>query len=817
MKNATLFIVITIVFTSTFILLQTALFAQDQFGDLELTVKGSGFHPAIGVPVKAVDQDLGTTTYKTTDANSQAYFEDLYIDTIDDIPEQQENKIPSLEGLVKIYNLSGQPINEKIANNGTVLFNGANKTASTGVYIARDQKGNSLKFIYMNNPTLIGVPTNTSDFKETRIQGNNLYELHADGRNLEFNSFDEFMEVHELIANITNYKQLNPPVVADRPSMGQVEILVDGEAAGNGSQVKIVETGETDTTYLITTNGIASFDANDGVTSHPFGNWTRTYTILINAYNATNNWFHAQSNNVEMALGNGNDFVFNPAKITDAERTADITLEILLTNGNPASENAEVKAYRIGESDTTFAYTNNLGIAEFIRLVNPFQSDAHQLAINSNACASNQFDPLTESHGLVVGQNNIEMNPEPIAQNFAEGPAQPWYNNSNPQGVEISIWRLNNTIDTVTHTSSAGGVIYYENLPLEGSSSDYVFQSFKEAANGNPVLTSIDTFNLVTGTNSMLDIYLAAMSQFITNTGTLRGALTQSTLANANIEIRYVNNGASIGSDVTDSNGFYSISGIPSGAETEFVVTGLANYHDKTNAFNFGEVFNYSDTLVENQNMFAYPEDWPIPQMASDPAPATVTVASSLIEQLVGYDQKNAEEFIRGEKRMHLVNFGGSTMDYAIAVEAAIDSLFYGGQGSSIVFVSNAINITSYHQQNYDPLVGFPGEMGFNVTNGGGNNTSLIKSTATTGSYILSGTIHITGNIGDLVSGIKEWVGRAEDMGDTDTQGMMYAGQTTMPNHTERAYHSMSNINLTGRVVSGYEMFPLKGLTTTTK
>ena len=817
MKNVTLFLIATLFFLFTFLLPQTAIFAQQHYGDLELTVLGNGYKPAINIPVKAVDEDLGTTTHKTTDNNSQAFFEDLYIYTIDNIPEQNEKKIPSLEGVVKIYNILGQQVDEKIANNGTVLFDGVDHTASPGIHILQDSKGHSLKFLYMNEPTLLGreIP---SGFKFGSLTETRTYELHADGRNLEFNPFAEFMELHELEADIINYVELNPPVVADRPATGQVEILVNGAPASDNSQVKIVETGTTDTTYLVTTNGIALFDANDGVTSHPFGNYTRAYSILINSFNADNNWFHAETNAVEMALGSGNNFTFNPSPITDAQRTADITLEIILTNNNPASADAQVKTYRLGSTDTTFAYTNSSGIAEFSRLVHPFQSDAHEIAINSNACSNNLFDPLTESHSLVVGQNDIEMNPEPVSQNFAEGPVQPWHNNSNPPGVEISIWRLNNTIDTVMYISSAGGVAYYEDLPLEGSSSDYVFQSFKEPANGDPILTSLDTFNLVSGSNPMQNIYLEAISQFITNTGTLRYAFNQSSfVSGANVEIREVNNGPVIGSDVTDANGFYSISGIPSGAQTEFVVNGVANHFDKVNAFNFEEVYNYSDTLVENQNMMVYALAWSIPQMSSDPAPATVSVAASLIEQLVGSDAKNAEEFIRGEKRMHLTNFAGSTMNYALAVEAAIDSLFYGGQGSSIVFVPNAINITSYHQQNYDPLVGFLNELGHNVTNGGGNNTSTIYSTPATGTFILGGTIHITGGVNNLESAIKEWIGRAEDMGDTDTQGMMFAGQTTMPNHTERAYHSASNINLTARIVDGYEMFSLKGLTTSSK
>jgi len=398
-----------------------------------------------------------------------------------------------------------------------------------------------------------------------------------------------------------------------------------------------------------------------------------------------------------MSLGSGNNFTFNPAKITDSERTANVSLEIVLTNSNPASADAESKTYRQGSTDTTFAFTNSSGIAEYAILVNPFQPDLHDISINSNACTSNLFESLTESHSLVVGQNNIEMNPDPVAENFAEGPALTWYNNTTPSGTEVNIWRLNNTLDTATYFSNAGGIIYYEDLPLEGSSSEYVFQSFKEAANGDPVLTSIDTFNLVTGVNPMQNIYLEAISQFITNTGTLRGALTQSGLSGANIEIRYVNNGATIGTDVTDANGFYSISGIPSGAQTEFVVTGLANYHDKTNAFDFNEVFNYADTLVENQNMFAYPEGWPIPQMTSDPAPATITVDPALINQLVGSDAKNAEEFIRGEKRMHLVNFGGSAMDYAVAVEAAFDTFAYLELGiKSYIISASSMNESSF-------------------------------------------------------------------------------------------------------------------------
>ena len=54
---------ITTILISIFLLLQTATFAQAQYGDLELTVLGNGNQSAINIPVKAVDEDLGTTTH----------------------------------------------------------------------------------------------------------------------------------------------------------------------------------------------------------------------------------------------------------------------------------------------------------------------------------------------------------------------------------------------------------------------------------------------------------------------------------------------------------------------------------------------------------------------------------------------------------------------------------------------------------------------------------------------------------------------------------------------------------------------------------
>jgi len=157
---------------------------------------------------------------------------------------------------------------------------------------------------------------------------------------------------------------------------------------------------------------------------------------------------------------------------------------------------------------------------------------------------------------------------------------------------------------------------------------------------------------------------------------------------------------------------------------------------------------------------------------------------------------------------------GASSSDsaYILAIIAANDSLFHGGTGSPLVLVPNQINITSYHQQNYDPLVGFPGELGYNVIFGGGNNTTNIHSTTASGGYILGGTIHITGSI---EAGLKETKGRVKGYGDTDAPGMMWTTTTSNPNLTERAYDKTSDINNAARIDTNYEIFSLEGLTTT--
>ncbi|RKX80674.1 MAG: hypothetical protein DRP58_12905, partial [Spirochaetes bacterium] len=82
----------------------------------------------------------------------------------------------------------------------------------------------------------------------------------------------------------------------------------------------------------------------------------------------------------------------------------------------------------------------------------------------------------------------------------------------------------------------------------------------------------------------------------------------------------------------------------------------MADHFNKVNAYTFGEVFNYSDTLSENMNMFHYPYAWSIPQTDNDPADPTVNVDPDLINQLAEDEHKNAEEIIRNEMGVHLIN-----------------------------------------------------------------------------------------------------------------------------------------------------------------
>ena len=815
MKTIPRILLLPLLLTGLLIFVQLNAFAQQKYGDLELTVLGNGTESAIGIPVKAIDPDLEDTTYKVTDENSQAYFEDLYIDTIDGQDENKGNKL-TFEGLVRFYDIQGRFLNERMSNtDGSVMWNGIGKTVDAGIYIAKGENGSAVKFVYMNQPSLIGKQTISSkrSFKGSAWESSRTYELHADGRGLEWNPFAEFMEEHELFADIINYVQLNPPVVIDGPSSGDVEILVEGKPAGDNSELALVRSGEIDTNYFYTINGVASFDA----ASHPFDKFTRSYTMLIRSNDADSNWFHEESHEVEIALGAGNDFLFEPNPITDEERTAEVTLEIILSNDIHATSNAEVKAYRLGSTDTTFTYTNSLGIAEFTRLVHPFQPDAHELSINSDQCNDTLFMPLTESHSLLVGQNNIEMNPNPVAEDFAEGLIETLYSIGGEDNVEVKVWRLNNTIDTNTYVTNAAGRFYYDNLPIEGSSSDYVFKSYKDAEDGNPVLISIDTFNLIPEFNPMHTIYLETISQFITTTGTIREFYTQSTtVAGVIMEVREADGGPTIGSSTTDANGFYSISGIPSGAETEIVMTGLANHFHRIHSYTFHEVFVEEDTLLPDRNMLHVPDSMQIPQPQGDPAPANLLADAAEVAELVGYDQKNGEQIARFENRINLVNFWtpSDSLIY-FGAEETIDSLFYKGEGSPLVLVANTVNITTYHILNYDINIGFPGELGWNLTYGGGNVTTPIYSSSATGGYVIGGEIHV---MSGLNGRIKELEHRRKQLGDvTSRPSFGNPTNATMPDHKDRAYVYAIDINLDARVMTGNEVFPLDGLTTTTK
>lgn len=786
-------------------------FAQTQhYGDLEVTLLGTE-----GIAVLAIDSDLEDTTLIYTQ-NSVAYFEDLYIYTEVGMHENSVRK-NAFSGPVNIYKLNGELIAIVHAQaDGSVVFGDEGNSHPYGLYLAADKHGTSQKFVYIGKKCMIvkteGIASQPAE--KLAASESNLYKIHADGREREWNPFELTIEEHLLFADIVNYVMMEYTFVPDAPASGLVTILVDGQPAGNNSELKLVRTGQADTSYFYTLNGIADFTA----LSHPFGNFTRDYTMIINSISANSNWFHAETHEVEIALGSGNDFVFNPAKITDAERTANITLEILISGTTPAAEDAEVKVFRLGETDTTFAYTNDQGIAQLDRLVHPFQPDAHQLSINSDGCSNNFFYPLTEEHQLQVNQNNIEMTPDPISESFAEGPARVWYGSGTEPGVEVKVWKLINTIDTIIYITNAAGMFYYEGLPIVEDSSQYVFESVK--IDGTDLLNTLDTFYLVPDINPMINFYLTLVPEYNHAEGTIRESYDQDVLVpGIVIELYERNTDTLFAAKTTNADGFWHIDSIPLGFEGEIMMLGLSDHFNRTHDFDFpDDVLSPGEDSTTVLNMLHVPLDWEVPQTANDPAPPTVAVDPGLINQLVAIDAKNAEDFYHNLSRIYLTNFGSpNDSAYYFAIESAIDSLFHSGQGSNLVPVSSHVYITTYHQNNYDPLVGFPGELGWNVTRGGGNTTAQILSTLQTGSYILGGTIRITGNTGDVSSGIKELVGRLNDMGDTDTPGIMYTGQSSMPNLTERAYYKMLVINLNARVVSGYETFSLWGLSTGTK
>ena len=692
--------------------------AQIVFGDLELTVLIDYTIPAAQAPVKATDIDLGATTEGMTDDQGVVLFQNLYIYThtgIADLPAPAGDR-ESLEGLVEIFDFNGQLIDRQYARNGVVCWHGC-AAANNGVYIAKDENNNTQKFFFLQQPTLLGHPfyDKTEEPQHKALMESdttNLYNLWFDGRTQEFFPFDTFSVVLELFEGF-NEQAMTPVSVPDAPSMGQLEILVDGLPCDDGAHLRLVRPGETDTIYFTTTDGVAVFDATAGLTSHPFGNFTREYLALISGDD-----FLSETNNVQMALGAGNNFTFNPSSL-----------------------------------------------------------------------------PL------------------------ATGPVRIWEGSSLIPNVNVNMWRLINPADTFSYITNAAGMFIYEDIPVSGPT-DYVFQSFKDDG-VNPVLVSLDTATLVEGTNAMLNFYLEEIPQFFNMTGSVREFYTQSQLVSGvGMLVRDRNTGVTIDSTGTNASGFYSLHNIPAGLEAEIVMIGKANHFNRIQDYDFPAIVqSLEDSLISGKNTLHVPFDFTIPQTANDPAPATLVAVAAEVAEMVGpADEQNGEEIARFENRIYLTNFGApEDSAFYHAAEQAIDSLFYSGQGSPLVLVPNHINISPYHQLNYNIYVGFPDQLGWNVTRGGGNITTPISSSAATGGYILGGQINITGNVGDITSSIKELQGRRLQLGDVTSRVSFMNIMSSDPNTKDRAYVHAILINHDARVMQSYEVFPLSGLSISEK
>jgi len=268
---------------------------------------------------------------------------------------------------------------------------------------------------------------------------------------------------------------------------------------------------------------------------------------------------------------------------------------------------------------------------------------------------------------------------------------------------------------------------------------------------------------------------------------------------------------------VDPATGLYSLANIPAGTQGELVLVSpdTSQWFHRINNYNLPEfVQSLNDTLIEGQNTLLVPRQLIIPQTENDPAPATITANPSEVTELVGpADQKNGEEIARFENRIYLTNFGTpADSAYFHTANEAIDSLFYFGQGSPLILVSNQINISAYHQINYNINNGFPNELGWNVTRGGGNITSPLYSNAATGLFILGGQINITG---DLADEIKEIEGRRLQLGDVTSRVSFMNPNPSLPNIKDRAYVHAILINQQARVMTGNEIFSLNGLSTT--
>lgn len=782
-------------------------FAQTQhYGDLEVTLLGTE-----GIAVLAIDSDLEDTTLIYTQ-NSVAYFEDLYIYTEVGMHENSVRK-NAFSGPVNIYKLNGELIAIVHAQaDGSVVFGDEGNSHPYGLYLAADKHGTSQKFVYIGKKCMIvkteGIASQPAE--KLAASESNLYKIHADGREREWNPFELIIEEHLLFADIVNYVMMEYTFVPDAPASGLVTILVDGQPAGDNSELKLVRTGQADTSYFYTLNGIADFTA----LSHPFGNFTRDYTMIINSISANSNWFHAETHEVEIALGSGNDFVFNPAKITDAERTANITLEILISGTTPAAEDAEVKVFRLGETDTTFAYTNDQGIAQLDRLVHPFQADAHQFSINSDDCASNFFNPLIEEHEIRVGQNDIEMHPDSITGNFANGFVTVHDDNTAHPGIVVKVWKLSNTIDTNVYVTNAAGRFEYDNLVIIGDSSQYVFKS--EKILNTELLISTDTFFLSPGYNDMLHIYLSHVPEYNHAEGIVRKFYDQDVLVEGvNMEIWERNADTLFGSCTTDADGYWQIDSIPLGFEAEIQMFGLSDHFNRFHDFDFpNDVLTPGEDSTITLNMLHVPVNMIIPQTANDPAPETVLADAYEVWEIAPHHalERNGEEIARQEALVYLTNPNTNRVALYNELVDVVDSLFYNGNPGPFVRVYQSINITYYHQSNYDIDVGFPGELGYNLSFGSGNNFTGISSTLETGAFTIGGDVNWTSGV---AVGIHELHGHRLNLNHVGSRPSFMDGmtQTTIiPDQKDRAYVNAININQVARTLEDIETFDLTGL-----
>ena len=695
--------------------ISTNLTAQNVYGDLDLLILINNEIPAEGAIAFAIDPEWADTSTAIANVAGIAQFEDLYVYTINQISKLLKDENAGLSGLVKIYDINGRWVDAVCAKNGSVLWYG-NNTSPPGVYIAIDDQGYAIKFIYTQQTICIGQVLKDAYVNQQKslsgIAGSDTtktYLLEADGRFLEYNPFNVTSTEIELFEGF-NELEMNPNAVPDTPTTGELEVLVNGAACGDGSLIRLVRPGEIDTAYLLTQNGSAFFDELANITSHPFGNFSRAYLALIS----------------------GADFL-----------------------------------------------------------------------------------PETNTIQVNLGNNYFQFNPDPVPS--ATGAAIIWKGTTPTLNVEVNIWKLINPTDTATYITNAAGKIWYD-LPAIGPT-QYVFQSHKDDG-VNPVLVSMDTATLVSGSNPLLNFYLEQIPQLFRIEGTIHHFYDQTQIPQSTgMMLRDKATQIVIDSaGINPETGLYSLANIPAGTQGELVMVSpsISEWFHRINDYNLPPIVqSFADTLIENQNSLLIPRQFVMPKTENDPGPETVAVEAEHVRQLANGSRNNGEDIARQEGRIYLTNFGTpSDSAYYFAAENAIDSLFFGGEGSHLVLVPNQINISRYHRFNYDINVGFPNELGYNVTRGGGNITTLIYSTQTTGSFILGGQINMTGDEVDILSAIKELHGRLFEFGNTSYPGIMNNSNPAYPTEQERACSQAIRNNHYALTMTGNDIFPLNNLTT---